>query len=214
MSAGAVHHPIFARLFDRLVRKADPQQADHRRELLAGLTGRVVEVGAGNGINFANYPPQVTEVVAVEPESYLRDRAAAAATAAPLPVTVVDGLADALPCEDGSFDAAVCSLVLCSVPDQRRSLAEIKRVLKPGGELRFYEHVLAQDPKLARTQNRITGVWHFCGGGCHPNRDTPAAITAAGFEMERCRRFSFKPGPLMSVVEPHVIGVARRPDAG
>jgi SAM-dependent methyltransferase len=210
MSAGAVHHPIFARLFDRLVRKADPQQADHRRELLAGLSGRVIEVGAGNGINFANYPTQVTEVVAVEPETYLRDKATEAAASAPVPVTVVDGLADALPAEDAQFDAAVTSLVLCSVPDQQRALAEIARVLKPGGELRFYEHVLSQDAKAARMQNRIQPVWSFCGGGCHPNRDTPGAIEAAGFRMESLRRFPFKPGPLMTVVEPHAIGTARR----
>jgi ubiquinone/menaquinone biosynthesis C-methylase UbiE len=205
-----VRHPIFARLFDRLVRMADPQQADHRRELLAGVSGRVIEVGAGNGINFANYPPEVTEVVAVEPEAYLREKAAEAAAAAPVRVTVVDGLADALPLEPGSFDAAVTSLVLCSVPDQSRALAEIRRVLKPGGELRFYEHVLAEDPKVARLQNRIEPVWRFCAGGCHPNRDTAGAIEAAGFEVERCRRFPFKPGPLMTVVEPHVIGVARK----
>jgi SAM-dependent methyltransferase len=209
MSAGAVHHPIFARLFDRLVRKADPQQAEHRRELLAGLSGRVIEIGAGNGINFANYPAEVTEVVAVEPEAYLRDKAAQAAASAPVPVTVVDGLADALPAEDARFDAAVTSLVLCSVPDQARALAEVARVLKPGGELRFYEHILSQDPKVARLQNRIEPVWRFCGGGCHPNRDTPAAIEAAGFRMESSRRFPFKPGPLMTVVEPHVIGTAR-----
>jgi SAM-dependent methyltransferase len=209
-SAGAVHHPIFARLFDRLVRRADPAQGEHRRELLAGLAGRVVEVGAGNGINFANYPPAVTEVVAVEPEAYLRQKAAAAGAAAPIPVTVVDGLADALPLQDASCDAAVASLVLCSVPDQSWALREIARVLKPGGELRFYEHVLAQDPKVARRQNRIERIWTVCGGGCHPNRDTPAAIKAAGFEIESCRRFSFKPGPLMTVVEPHVIGTARR----
>ena len=144
-SCGAVHHPIFARLFDRLVRKADPQQAEPRVELLAGLSGRVIEVGAGNGINFANYPREVTEVVAVEPETYLRQKAAGAAASAPVPVTVVDGLADALPAEDSSFDAAVTSLVLCSVPDQQSALGEIARVLKPGGELRFYEHVLSQD---------------------------------------------------------------------
>ena len=210
MSAGAVHHPIFARLFDRLVRKADPQQADHRRELLAGLSGRVIEVGAGNGINFANYPTEVTEVVAVEPEAYLRDKATEAAASAPVPVTVVDGLADALPAEDAQFDAEVTSLVLCSVPDKQRALAEIARVLKPGGELRFYEHVLSQDAKVARLQNRIEPVWRFCGGGCHPNRDTPTAIEAAGFTMESCRRFPFKPGPFMTVVEPHVIGTASR----
>jgi len=211
VSAGAVHNPIFARLFDRLVRKADPQQADHRRELLAGLSGRVIEVGAGNGINFANYPEEVTEVVAVEPEPYLRGKAIEAAAGVPVPVTVVDGLADALPSEDAQFDAAVASLVLCSVPDQQKALTEIARVLKPGGELRFYEHVLSQDAKLARWQNRIVPVWRFCGAGCHPNRDTPGAIEAAGFRMESCRRFAFKPGPFMAVVEPHTIGTARLP---
>jgi len=149
-------------------------------------------------------------VVAVEPEAYLREKAAEAAAGAPVPVTVVDGLADDLPGEPGSFDAAVSSLVLCSVPDQSRALTEIRRVLKPGGELRFYEHVLAEDPKVARLQNRIEPVWRFCAGGCHPNRDTAAAIEAAGFDIDRCRRFPFKPGPLMTVVEPHVIGVARR----
>ena len=210
-SRGAVHHPIFARLFDRLVWKADPQQAEHRVELLAGLSGRVIEVGAGNGINFANYPREVTEVVAVEPETYLREKAAEVAAKASVPVTVVDGLADALPAEDSSFDAAVTSLVLCSVPDQKRALGEVARVLKPGGELRFYEHVLSQDAKVARLQNRINRVWPLLGGGCHPNRDTPGAIEAAGFRIESCRRFAFKPGPLMTVVEPHVIGTARRP---
>lgn len=213
-SAGAVHHPIFARLFDRLVRKADPAQADHRRELVAGISGRVIEIGAGNGINFANYPPAVTEVVAVEPEAYLRDKAAQAAAGAPVPVQVVDGLADALPVPDASFDAAVFSLVLCSVPDQAGALREAARVLKPGGELRFYEHVLSQEPKVARRQNRIERVWGWCGGGCHPNRDTPAAIEAAGFDIASCRRFAFKPGPMMTVVEPHVIGTARRPAQG
>src|SRR6185503_8191601 len=106
-------------------------------------------IGAGNGINFANYPPEVTEVVAVEPEAYLRDKAMQAAATAPVEVTVLNGLADALPFEDGSIDAAVTSLVLCSVPDQSRALSEIARVLKPGGRLRFYEHVLAQDEKVA-----------------------------------------------------------------
>jgi ubiquinone/menaquinone biosynthesis C-methylase UbiE len=206
----AVHHPIFARVFDRLVRKADPQQAEHRLELLAGLSGRVIEVGAGNGINFPNYPSTVTEVVAVEPEAYLRKRAEEAATDARIRVTVVDGVAEALDVEDESFDAAVASLVLCSVPDQARALAEIRRILKPGGELRFYEHVLSEEPKVARLQNRVDRVWPLLGGGCHPNRDTPAAIEAAGFEMKSCRRFRFRPGPLMVPVEPHVIGVASR----
>ena len=104
----------------------------------------------------------------MEPETYLRDKAVRAAAEAGVPVTVVDGLADALPAEDSSFDAAVTSLALCSIPDQRRALEEIARVLKPGGELRFYEHVLSRRAKLARRHNRILPVWRFCGGGCTP----------------------------------------------
>jgi SAM-dependent methyltransferase len=210
--AEAVRHPIFARLYALLAGQADKQgAADHRRELLAGLSGRVVEVGAGNGLNFPYYPPEVSEVVAVEPEAYLRGKAGEAATGAGVTVRVVDGLADAVPAEDASFDAGVASLVLCSVPDQARALAELRRVIKPGGELRFYEHVLANDPKTARLQHRIAPVWRALGGGCNVNRETGSAIEQAGFEIESCRRFPFKPGPICAPVAPHILGVARRP---
>jgi SAM-dependent methyltransferase len=111
--------------------------AEHRRALLAGLTGPVLEVGAGNGRNFAHYPSTVTDVLAVEPEPYLRGLAQVAAGQAPVPVRVVDGTADALPTPDASMKAAVAALVLCSVPDQARALAELHQVLRPGGELRF-----------------------------------------------------------------------------
>src|SRR3954471_21395108 len=111
--------------------------------MLAGLSGRVVEIGAGNGANFAHYPAAVTEVVAVEPEPFLREGAQRAAAGTPVRISVVDALGDQLPFEDASFDAAVACLVLCSVPDQARVLAELHRVVEPGGELRFYEHVHA-----------------------------------------------------------------------
>ncbi|MEA2467958.1 MAG: hypothetical protein QOJ57_2084, partial [Thermoleophilaceae bacterium] len=144
----AVHHPLFARLYALISPKAEKAGVgDHRREMLDGLAGRVIELGAGNGLNFAQYPESVTEVVAVEPEPYLRSRADEAAAAAAVPVTVVEGTADRLPAADASFDAAVASLVLCSVPDQARALAELRRVLRPGGELRFYEHVIADTPR-------------------------------------------------------------------
>jgi SAM-dependent methyltransferase len=210
-SADTVHHPIFARLFAWGASNAPAEQTEHRRRLLAGLSGRVIEVGAGNGLNFPHYPPEVTEVLAVEPESYLRQKAEQAAAAAPVPVRVVDGVADPLPAGDASFDAGVASLVLCSVPDQAGALAELRRVIRSGGELRFYEHVRSPDPGDARSQDRINRLWPRFSGGCHPNRDTPSAIEAAGFEIERCERFTFRPFVLLKAIEPHVIGTARNP---
>jgi SAM-dependent methyltransferase len=207
----SVHHPIFARLFAWGASNAPAEQDEHRRRTLAGLSGRVVEVGAGNGLNFPHYPPEVTEVLAVEPEPYLRAKAEEAAAQAPVRIVVVDGLADALPAGDASFDAGVASLVLCSVPRQDEALAELRRVIRPGGELRFYEHVRAHDAAHARGQDRINRVWPRFSGGCHPNRDTPAAISAAGFDIESCEHFRFRPFVLLKAIEPHVIGVARRP---
>ena len=206
-----VRHPIFARMYQRIAAAAEQAgAAEHRDRLLAGLAGRVVELGAGNGMNFGHYPTTVTEVVAVEPESYLRARATEAAAAAPVPIHVVDGLADSLPAEDASFDAGVASLVLCSVPDQASALAELRRVIRPGGELRFYEHVRAHDADAARGQDRTDRYWPRFSGGCHPNRDTPAAIEAAGFEVEHIDRFKFRPVFFLKAIEPHVIGRARR----
>lgn len=209
-----VHHPIFARFLDRLAEQGERKgQGDHRREMLAGLSGRVVELGAGNGINFKHYPAGITEVVAVEPEPYLRRRAEQQAAQAAVPVTVIDALAGQLPLEDGSFDAAVASLVLCTVPDPHAALADLFRLVRPGGELRFYEHVRANTPGLARVQDALAPIWPFFGGGCHPNRETTAAIEDAGFHMEQCRRFPFRPSPICAPVAPHVIGIARRPSA-
>jgi SAM-dependent methyltransferase len=209
--ASEVRHPLFARFYAKVSPGVERKgAAGHRDELLAGLRGRVIEVGAGNGLNFRHYPPTVDEVVAVEPEDYLRARALEAARGAPVPVTVLDGVADRLPVEDGAFDAAVASLVLCSVPDQAAALAEIRRVLRPGGELRFYEHVVDDRPRLAALQRKLDdwNVWPPFTGGCHVSRDTGAAIVHAGFAIERARGFPFAPGP---VPVKHILGVARRP---
>jgi SAM-dependent methyltransferase len=120
----------------------------------------------------------------------------------------VAGTAEALPAPDGAVDAVVASLVLCTVTDPQLALAEARRVLRPGGELRFYEHVRATDPRLARWQDRLERPWGWLVGGCHPNRDTVAAITAAGLQVVRLDRFDLK--AMLPLARPHVLGVAER----
>lgn len=206
------HHPRFARMYARMATDFEAKgAAEHRDEALAGLSGRVVEVGAGTGINFSHYPATVTEVVAVEPEPYLRALAIDAATDAPVPVTVLDGHAERLPLEDASCEAGVASLVLCSVPDQAKALAELRRVIRPGGELRVYEHVRSDRSGFARAQRTLDVVWPHVGGGCHASRATLDAIEAAGFEVETVRRFSFRPSLIVAPLAPHIVGIARRP---
>jgi ubiquinone/menaquinone biosynthesis C-methylase UbiE len=204
-----VRHPIFARIFDRLSGSMEKEVGVHRDELLAGLSGRVLEVGAGNGMNFGHYPATVTEVLALEPEPYLRERAHAAARDAPVPVTVRDGVAHPLPAQDDEFDAAVASLVLCSVPDPDHAVAELRRVVKPGGELRFLEHVRSSRPRKARVQEALdrTGIWPRIGGGCHCARDTVATLERNGFAIDRMRDMDV--GPSVVHTNPHVLGVAR-----
>ncbi|MFI6484595.1 class I SAM-dependent methyltransferase [Nonomuraea sp. NPDC050663] len=199
-------HPRFARMYVDASAVADRRGGrEHRRRLLSGLSGRVVEIGAGNGRNFALYPGTVTEVVAVEPDDTLRSVADDAAKSAPVTVHVVAGHAEALP--DGPFDAAVASLVLCTVPSVERALAEIARVLRPGGELRFYEHVRSTNPVFGLVEDLIAPLWRRAAAGCHPNRDTVAAIERAGFSVDAVDRFAFAPQPVIPSTA-HVIGRA------
>jgi ubiquinone/menaquinone biosynthesis C-methylase UbiE len=205
-----ISHPLFARFYDRLSRVMERELAHHRDELLAGLTGRVLELGCGNGINFRHYPPSVDEVVAIEPEPYLRARAEHAAASAPVAVTVRAGVAGELQFEDASFDAAVASVVLCSVPDQPAALAELHRLVRRGGELRFLEHVRSDRPGKARVQRTIdeSGIWPRVSGGCHCSRNTLVAVEEAGFHVERVRSLDF--GHPWMHTNPHVLGVAKR----
>lgn len=202
-----LQNPRASRFFMRAAASADRRGGlAHRRRLLEGLSGRVVEVGAGHGPNFALYPPEVTEVVAVEPDATMREAATAEAASASVAVKVVAGHGDSLPLGDGEADAVVFSLVLCMVPRQARTLAEAARVLRRGGEVRFYEHVRSVGRIRGLLEDAVTPLlaWQV---GCHPNRDTVAAVRAAGLDIERLSAFGFGP-PLVKVR--HVIGTATK----
>ncbi|WP_275562309.1 class I SAM-dependent methyltransferase [Streptomyces sp. 5-6(2022)] len=212
----AVHHPLFARCYARLSPLADERAGlgELRGELLAGLSGRVIEIGAGNGLNFPHYPETVSEVVAIEPERHLRRLAARAGLRVGVPVDVVPGVAEALPVKNEGFDAAVVCLVLCSVRDVPRTLAELLRVLRPGGELRFLEHGRAEGRVLAATQRALDRtVWPLMFGGCHTAREVRSEIAAAGFEPLGHRRLRIPDrGPTLPT-SPCVLGAARRPSS-
>jgi ubiquinone/menaquinone biosynthesis C-methylase UbiE len=204
-----VENPLFARFFHRFCgRDRGNGESELRRELLAGVSGRVVEVGAGNGINFEHYPPDVDELIAVEPEPYLRGQAERAAAGAAVPVRVVPGVASSLELPEDSVDVVVVSGVLCSVPDQHAALREFRRVLRDGGELRFYEHVRSRRPAFARWQRCVDSLWAKLMGGCHTDRDTLSAIVDAGFRLERYRSFGFPPAARVYPVAPRILGVA------
>lgn len=216
-SPDVVHHPLFARCYARLSTAAETRAgfAAHRELLLAGVSGRVIEIGAGNGLNFAHYPSTVSEVVAIEPERVLRGYAREAALRAGVPVDVVPGTAEALPVKSEAFDAVVLSLVLCSVRDVPRALAEALRVLRPGAELRFFEHGRAPGGAMAVVQRALDRtVWPVLNGGCHVARDPLASIRAAGFESVTHQRLKVpEQGPWLPTS--YVVrGTAVRPPAG
>lgn len=205
--------PLFARCLARSAAISERKGADgYRRRLLTGLAGRVIEVGAGTGINFRHYPRAVAEVLAVEPEPNLRAMAEAAARESPVPIRVVAGTAEALPAQDGSIDAGVSAGLLCSVPDPAAALTELARVIRPGGELRFYEHVISRRRRAALLQRGLdaSGLWERAMGGCRTSRDTAAAIAHAGFDVQSIERFTFHPTLLDFPVAPKILGRARR----
>ncbi len=216
----------FAAMYDRL--PEDDDQAARRTALLAGAAGRVVELGAGTGLNLRHLGPDVTELVLTEPAPPMAARLrghlerARAGTALPgtderpSPVTaalaartrVLDAPADALPLPDGSVDVVVATLVLCTVPDVGAALREAERVLRPGGRLLFLEHVRAPSARLARTQDVVQPAWGVVARGCHCNRDTLALLEAGPLVVERVERYAPPGDP--AIIRPRITGSARR----
>jgi SAM-dependent methyltransferase len=202
----------FARFLERRERRR-PDSGAHelRRRLLAGLEGRVLEVGSGDGRSFEHYPPEVTTLLAVEPDRTARASAAERARGAAVPIEIADGVAERLPAEDGSFDAVVVMGVLCSVEEPAVVLQELRRVLTPGGELRFWEHVRSSHLWFRAVQRLVDRLfWTRALGGCETTRDTEAVIRAAGFRIDRLERGFHSSSWLTITSAPYVLGVAKR----
>ena len=203
--------PWFSWVYRRLAPGLDERGSGrHRERLVAGLSGTVVEVGAGTGLTFPRYRPPVGRVEAIEPEPSLRADATVAARDAHVDIRVHAGVAESLPLPDASADAAVSSLVLCSVSDLEGALSELARVVRPGGALRLYEHVRAPTPLLASVQARVDPLWSRVAGGCHTARDPLAAAQEAGFTLDRVHRFRVPPAGPTLPPSPHVLVEATR----
>lgn len=201
--------PLFAAFYDWFQRPAAPLLDPWRRRVAGAASGRVLEVGVGTGLNLPFYRlEQVRELVGLEPDPHMRRRAAARAARLHIPVRLIAAAAESMPFTDGAFDTVVATHVFCTVADPQRALAEVFRVLRPGGTFRFLEHVRANDEGAARWQDRLTPLWRLVAGGCHPNRPTVDWIRAAGFVLQEVERFDIPAGGL---TKPQAFGVALRP---
>lgn len=200
---------LFAAIYDPFMQRSERAGlARWRRDLLAGATGRVLEIGAGTGANLPFYGRGVSELVLVEPDPHMRARLETRALGHP-GARIMSASADALPFEDESFDTVVSTLVLCSVPDVAQALAEVRRVLRPKGALLFLEHVAAEDrPARLAWQRRIEPFWVHVSGNCHLTRRTGVEIRAAGFDVEQETRESVRKA--LPFVRPSVRGIARK----
>lgn len=199
----------FSALYDRGLRATEEAGlGEMRRQLLSRARGRVLELGAGTGVNLELYPEAIEELVLVEPDPHMAKRLQAKLEASPRDATLVADSAERLPFEDASFDTAVATLVLCTIPDPAAALREAARVLKPGGELLFIEHVRAEQPGLAAWQDRLEKPWRFLGDGCHCNRDTVATIEASPLTLGDVERGAMPKSP--PIVRPLVRGSAVR----
>ena len=202
---------LSALLYDRMCRRVEQTTlGGWRRDLLASLAGEVLEIGAGTGLNLPFYPSSVEHMIFSEPDLHKRAKLRKKLPQARAKrVTVMDAAVDMLPLPDASVDAVVGTLVLCCVPDQRTALGEIRRVLRPGGQFVFLEHVAAEEhPKLLKWQHRIEPFWKRLAGNCHLTRRTGAAIQDSGFVLEQVTRQEFLPAP--ALVRTSIRGRARK----
>lgn len=201
----SIQHRLFAAVYDTLLKPAERRElAPRRARLLAGLQGTVVDVGSGTGANL-QYFRQAGRVILVEPDRFMRAKSGARLGESSVPVEVSDADAEHLPLADGTADAVVFTLVLCSVPDQRLALLEARRVLKPGGTLAVLEHV-RRPGRAGRWQDRLDGLWGRCvAPGCHVNRNTVDAIAEAGFDFTEDSRFE---APSLALATPIIAGTA------
>jgi len=198
---------LFAALYDTVGKGSEEAgMRDERRQLLAAAQGATIEIGSGTGLNVQHYPDTVTRLVLTEPDRHMRVRLGRRVNALSLDAEIVDATAERLPFPDATFDTAVATLVLCTVPDQHVALREIARVLKPSGRLLFLEHVRSDDPKVAKWQDRIRPFYNLVG--CNPNRATLVAIEASAFELESVRHGDVPKAP--KVERPMIVGTARR----
>lgn len=209
MTGETVDNPFFARLWMTMSGHEPDSLRRLRAENLAGLTGRVLEVGAGTGTNFAHYPSGVTEVVALEPERRLADVARTAAATAPVPVIVSTATVEEYASAE-TFDAVVCSLVLCSIEDPDSVLQQLFSIIKPGGQLRYLEHVAGTGGRAALQKVADATIWPRLLGNCHTHRNTEATIAGAGFEVAGSRREHTLPAWLPVPVSEFAIGRAVR----
>jgi len=207
----AVDNPFFARVWTMMSRHEPESLRRLRRQNVAGLTGRVLEVGAGTGTNFELYPDTVAEVVAVEPERRLAALAQKAAAEAPVPVTVSANTVEAYAAAGAPFDAVVCSLVLCSVDEPDDVVRQLLSLLRPGGELRYLEHVASSGARARLQKIADATVWPRLVGNCHTHRHTEETIVDAGFQVSGARREWTVPAWVPMPVAEFAIGRAIKP---
>ncbi len=176
---------VFAALYDRMMRRGEERSmGKRRRELVANAHGRTLEIGAGTGANIPHYPDALQELILAEPFEPMRRRLERKLSANGRSASTLDAAAEAIPLEDESLDTVVSTLVLCTVDFPDIVLTEVGRVLRPGGQFLFIEHVRSHSPRVARWQDRLETPWRRFGAGCRCNRDTIASITAAGFSSQ------------------------------